>query len=855
MREGAFTRRRYIATVLSVVVILTLWNRLPAQAQDPCKIIPVGQVNFGSEPIADWGGTSARHAVAVPGSGALTGGCGASIWEGDISDFTLSYTTRKEGGLVKCSYSATFHPSSLGTHTAEFGFLPYGPGHGICHTVNALKLIGKGVPAALRLNPRTVDLGPAVPKTDGVSKPVALVNSTKVGIELTSVTSNNADFIPAQNCTNAEIGPDSLCTVSITFRPSALGEESGQISLAGDQQGSPQVVKVSGIGVSTLPKKKKRKPPACSNGLCGKVESGNSNPVAKAAVTVFAVGASYQSGATALASATSDAKGNFALSSFTCPSAGSETYITAIGGDAGAGVNSAIGLGAALGPCGNIGTSTRVIINELTTVATEWALAQFTDTSGRNIGAPPSNSSGLKIGFDSFANLADVQAGDDSISGKPSGFLMAPSCSTVGGVTNADALQRLNSLADILASCVESTGPASQACGSLFTDSGTTSSMTTLTIAHAIASNPNNNAAGIFTILHGSSAPFQPSLKTAPAGWGLTLNFSPPLAGLDYPGGLALDAAGDVWVANGNSNSLSELPAGDYSCGASNLAPASAQFFRPFDISFDNEGNIWVANYYDHDSVSELPAGDFVGGAVNFNAANTSGAKIDNVEQITLDAVGDLWIANNYSVSELPAGNYGPGATNFNFGNRALRMTIDPFGNLWVTNDQGVSELPKGNYSQATNYPVTTSFYPFYGLATDAAGDIWVTNFFGASELPVGNYEAGQVSYSAAPFTGRVAASAIAIDGATNVWLIGDSGLYVVELPAVNYAAANIYTIPGSSDDVLSSLGVDAAGDVWVTNSVSSSVNELVGLAKPVMTPVQNCLAFETKNPGQACVP
>src|ERR1700722_8643484 len=437
-------RTQFLTSLLCVGGLLAaLSGAIPAQAQDPCKIIPVGQVNFGSEPIADWGGMSAPHTVAVPGSGALTGGCGASIWQGYIGDFSLSYRTRNVGGLVKCTYSATFHPNSVGTHTAEFGFLPYGPGHGgTCHTVDGLKLIGKAVPAALRVNPSTVDFGPAVPQTDGVSKPMALVNSTKVGIELTGISSNNADFIPAQNCTNSEIGPHSSCTVSITFRPSALGKESGQISLAGDQQGSPQVVNVSGIGVSSLPKKKK--PPACSNGPCGKVESGTANPVAKAAVTLYAVGTSYQSGATALASTTSNAKGSFALPSFTCPSADSETYITAIGGDAGAGLNSAIGLAAALGPCGNIGASTQVVINELTTVATEWALAQFTDSSGQNIGAPPSNSSGLQIGFDSFANLADVQTSDHSIVGKASGFLTSPSFSAVGSVTNAQALQRVN---------------------------------------------------------------------------------------------------------------------------------------------------------------------------------------------------------------------------------------------------------------------------------------------------------------------------------------------------------------------------------------------------------------------------
>ena len=55
--------------------------------------------------------------------------------------------------------------------------------------------------------------------------------------------------------------------------------------------------------------------------------------------------------------------------------------------------------------------------------------------------------------------------------------------------------------------------------------------------------------------------------------------------------------------------------------------------------------------------------------------------------------------------------------------------------------------------------------------------------------------------------------------------------------------------------DLYTSLAIDAAGNVWVTDRDSSYESELVGVAKPVMTPIQSCLAFETNNPGQACVP
>jgi hypothetical protein len=53
-----------------------------------------------------------------------------------------------------------------------------------------------------------------------------------------------------------------------------------------------------------------------------------------------------------------------------------QTYVTAIGGDAGSGTNSAIGLTALAGPCNALSSSSFVMVNELATVAAEWALAQ-----------------------------------------------------------------------------------------------------------------------------------------------------------------------------------------------------------------------------------------------------------------------------------------------------------------------------------------------------------------------------------------------------------------------------------------------------------------------------------------------
>ena len=76
--------------------------------------------------------------------------------------------------------------------------------------------------------------------------------------------------------------------------------------------------------------------------------------------------------------ATTESGGTFNISNeYNCPTPTSQVYLYAIGGDAGSGTNSAAGLMAALGTCGTLSSSTSVVINEVSTVATAYSIAGF----------------------------------------------------------------------------------------------------------------------------------------------------------------------------------------------------------------------------------------------------------------------------------------------------------------------------------------------------------------------------------------------------------------------------------------------------------------------------------------------
>jgi hypothetical protein len=496
-------------------------------------------------------------------------------------------------------------------------------------------------------------------------------------------------------------------------------------------------------------------------------------------VTFYAAGATgYGKGASVLATTTSDSDGWFSISSYTCPSAGVQTYLTAIGGDAGYGDNPAIGMIALTGPCGSLTASSFVTINELTTVAAQWALARFIDTCGQStIGTSSTNATGLN----NAVNLSEsdlvlsylLSGGNSSNTGVPACFLpTARQCWSGTPPVNCDGLKRLDTLANIIASCINSSGSSSTQCRQLFCGAtrgaswdGTSCSVTptptdTLAAAHAIVTHPTSNVDTIFDVPPPPGMRlFEPVLTSAPADWTLALDFAPPGANFNGSASVILDSEGNVWVGNFAGGSITELNANGELVGNFNNANIpGANFSEPSTVVPDTTGNLWVTNRGSNGVTEFKSNGELVG---NFNNANTPGANFSGPVGIALDNSNNVWVINNNgnSVTELNyrgdlVGNFAPAGANFN---SPLNLELDSSGNVWAANTLGnsLTEL-------------------------NSRGDL------------VGNF---------------------APAGANFDW--PDSALLG---------------------------GLDSSGNVWVSNGIGDSVSLVIGLARPVLTPAQACL-------------
>lgn len=369
---------------------------------------------------------------------------------------------------------------------------------------------------------------------------------------------------------------------------------------------------------------------------------GGQQPVSGASIQLYAASATgYGAAATPLftTAVVTDANGNFsATGNYTCP-ANSFVYLTATGGNPGLGlnvINPNLGLMAALGLCSSITAATFVQVNEITTVASVWPLAHFMH-GFTGLGTTPGNQAGLIAAFAAVNKVVNVGSGITPGPGLPAGATLPTS--------------EINTLATILASCINSTGGTAgdgSICGTLFmaaTPVGGTPPTDTIAAAINIAQNPGSNVATLFSLVPPTS-PFQPVLISAPDNFLIGINYKG--GGLNAPQAIAVDAAGNIWTANSGNASLTELtndgaalsPAAGFTGGGLNTPAA---------LAFDPSGNLWIANTAGNSVSKFTSTGTPVAGSPYI------GGGLSAPSGVSVDPVGNVWISNfaNSSLTEL----------------------------------------------------------------------------------------------------------------------------------------------------------------------------------------------------------
>ena len=298
------------------------------------------------------------------------------------------------------------------------------------------------------------------------------------------------------------------------------------------------------------------------------------------------------------------------------------------------------------------------------------------------------------------------------------------------------------------------------------------------------------------TFVHGEG-------KASAIAFGPGAQLTLPIGGLSAPSTVAVDALGDVFIADRSNNQVFEIPAGCASSTCQTTLPVTG-LSDPSNLAVDGAGNIYIADTINNRVVELIPA------VSGYNDA-TVGSGLSLPSAVAVDGAGNVFIATNGNeVVEVPTGG-GPQITLVSGLAFPSSVAVDGTGNLYIA-DAGhnrVLEVPAGCLSSACQITV-----PAVGLngpqsvAVDAAGDVYITdqNNNRVIEVPAGGTPQTTV------MSGLNLPEGIAVDAAGNVFIADEDNHRVVEVqssqpPTLNFGSTNLGSTSAPQSVTVQNIG------------------------------------------------
>ena len=278
--------------------------------------------------------------------------------------------------------------------------------------------------------------------------------------------------------------------------------------------------------------------------------------------------------------------------------------------------------------------------------------------------------------------------------------------------------------------------------------------------------NPGDTRTGTFTIAGWTLTVTQAGSSFVPAPQPVTR-----LAmGLNSPGGLAVDSAGNVYFADKGNNAVKKWLV------ASNTVTTliASGLNAPSGVTVDGSGNIYIADTGNNAIKKWIAANGMV--------ATLPTPGLVAPSSVAVDTAGDVYIADT--------------------GNNAIKE--------WMATSNAVATLVASGLNGPT------------GVAVDAAGNVYIAD---TGNNAIQKWTAANNSVTTMIGSALNGPQAVAVDGSGNVY-IADTGNNLIK--KWTFANNSLATLIASGLSVPSGVALDGSGNVYIADTGNNAIEELL---------------------------
>ncbi len=289
-----------------------------------------------------------------------------------------------------------------------------------------------------------------------------------------------------------------------------------------------------------------------------------------------------------------------------------------------------------------------------------------------------------------------------------------------------------------------------------------------------------------------------------------------PNSGSEYPFGVAVDASGNVYVADtGNNRVLKETLAGN-SYTETTVATSTLSF--PSAVAVDGAGSLYIADTGNNRVLKETFS------AGNYGETTIPSSALSYPAAVAVDGNGDVYVAdsgnNRILMEALSGGSYTESTISTSSLSYPSGLAVDVSGNIYISdagNNRVLKETVSGESYSESVLTTSTLSYPA-GIAVDGTGDVYIADWGNARVLREilqgSSYVESTVSSAA-----LTSPSAVAVASKGNLYIADVSSGQVLEedyvdAPVLSFAP----TAPGATSS-------DSPQVITVENSGNAALN------------------------------